>query len=107
MVNIFGTVVGFASFFQSRPQGNIKIDNVAFRLHYDFTTGFFFLATALLSLNELFGSNIQCKGYDNGKVKKAPGAVTQYCWVSGTFTVPGVREIHESMQGVGFAGRQC
>ena len=105
MVNVFGTVVGFASFFQSRPQGDIKIDNVAFRLHYDFTTGFFFLATALLSLNDMFGSNIQCRGYDSkGGVAEAPGAVTQYCWVSGTFTVPGVEEIHETMQGIGHAG---
>ena len=106
MVNVFGTALGFVGFFQSRPQGNIKIDNVHFRLHYDFTTGFFFLATALLSLNEMFGDNIQCKGYNSeGQVKDAPGAVTQYCWVSGTFTVPGVKEIHETLQGVGHAGK--
>ena len=106
MVNIFGTVIGFASFFQSRPQGDIKIDNVAFRLHYDFTTGFFFLATALLSLSEMFGNNIQCKGYDpSGQVTGASGAVTQYCWVSGTFTVPGVKEIHKNLQGIGHSGK--
>ena len=87
MVNIFGTVVGFASFFQSRPKNDIKIDNVAFRLHYDFTTGFFFLATALLSLNDMFGSNIQCHGYDgSGKVTAAHKAVTQYCWIRGGIT---------------------
>jgi len=101
MVNIFGTVVGFASFFQSRPQGDIKIDNVAFRLHYDFTSGFFFLATALLSLNDMFGSNIQCKDVNGAD---APKAVVQYCWVSGTFTVPGVDEIHRTMQGIGSHG---
>ena len=105
MVNIFGTVVGFASFFQSRPTERIKIDNVAFRLHYDFTSGFLFLATALLSLNDMFGKNIQCRGYDKGVVKEAPQAVTQYCWVSGTFTVPGVKEIHENLQGIGHAGQ--
>ena len=83
MVNIFGTVVGFASFFKSRPRGQITTDNVAFRLHYDFTTGFFFLATALLGLNDMFGNNIQCRGYDtSGKIVEAPQAVTQYCWVS-------------------------
>ena len=106
MVNIFGTVVGFASFFQSRPRDDIKIDNVAFRLHYDFTTGFFFLATALLSLNDMFGSNIQCHGYGgDGKVAAAHKAVTQYCWISGTYTVPGVKELAETHQGIGHEGK--
>ena len=30
-------------------------DNVGFRMHYGFTTGFFFLATALLSISDLVG----------------------------------------------------
>ena len=106
MVNLFGTVVGFISFFQSREQGTAIIDNPPFRLHYDFTAGFFFLSTALLSLNDMFGSNIQCQGYDqSGKVAKASSAVEQYCWVTGTFTVPGAGEIHKTLQGIGSAGK--
>ena len=73
MTKLFGAVVGFLSFFQTRPTDKAKvgrnsifpswlivithffylfcgtqIDNSVFRLHYDFTVGFFFLATGLL-----------------------------------------------------------
>ena len=104
MVNLFGTVVGLVGFFKSREQGSAIIDNPPFRLHYDFTAGFFFLSTALLSLNDMFGEQIQCQGYDSGgKVSKASSAVTQYCWVNGTFTVPGVEGL-KNMPGIGHSG---
>jgi len=106
MVNLFGTMVGFLGFFQSRDQGLVNIDNPPFRLHYDFTTGFFFLSTALLSLNDMFGKNIQCMGYKNGKVQEADSAVTQYCWVTGTYTVPGVDTMdQDKLANIGHAGR--
>lgn len=62
MVNIFGTVVGVTAFLHSRKDPNTAtIDDFAFRLHYEVTAGFFFLATSLLSLNDLFGKAIQCQ----------------------------------------------
>ena len=90
MVNLFGTVVGFIGFFKSRDQGRATIDNPLFRLHYHFTAGFFFLSTALLSMNDMFGSQIQCKGYSGGgKIVSAESAILQYCYVSGTYTYGG------------------
>ena len=80
-----------------------KIDNFPSRLHYKFTSGFLFMSTALLGLNDMFGKvritndsvegddddvsvqDIQCHHQDD----LADKAVTQYCWISGTFTVPG------------------
>ena len=39
------------------------------------------------SLNELFGKAILCRGLNDGqKIDEAPNAVTQHCWVSGTYT---------------------
>ena len=58
------------------------------------------MSTAILALNDMFGQvsmvrgnmldmvilqDIQCHGIDG----KADKAITQYCWISGTFTVPG------------------
>ena len=60
------------------------------------------MATAILALNNMFGKvsmfcvvitvtiipmlqDIQCMHQDN----TAKQAITQYCWVSGTYTVPG------------------
>ena len=105
MVNLFGTVVGFIGFFKSREQGTAIIDNPPFRLHYDFTAGFFFLATALLSLNDMFGNQIQCKGYSGGSVKSASDTALQYCFVSGTYTVQGSEGIHKHLQNIGAAGK--
>jgi hypothetical protein len=59
------------------------------------------MSTAILALNDMFGQvsmvrgnmlvmvmlqDIQCHHLTEGKADKA---ITQYCWVSGTFTVPG------------------
>ena len=35
--------------------GGAQIDNFPFRLHYRFTSGFLFMATAILALNDMFG----------------------------------------------------
>jgi len=104
-MKLFGVISGFIGFFKSREQGSAVIDNPAFRLHYDFTAGFFFLSTALLSLNDIFGSPIQCKGYHGGSVASAPGAALQWCLVSGTFTVPDSVPIHKNLEGIGAAGK--
>jgi len=89
MVNIFGTVVGVTAFLHSRKDPNTAtIDDFAFRLHYEVTAGFFFLATSLLSLNDLFGKAIQCQTYENGKITASKQAVTQFCFVEGTYTFP-------------------
>lgn len=89
---LFGVITGFTAFFGTRERGRIKTSNAAFRLHYGFTSGIFFLATAILSLNELFGKAIVCQGNNGGHwIEPASQAVVQYCWVSGTYTVPTAR----------------
>jgi len=110
MTKLFGAVVGFLSFFQTRPTDKAKIDNSVFRLHYDFTVGFFFLATGLLSLNDLFGKAILCRGLEGSKVTEAPDAVTQYCWVSGTYTVPDFKRgigHHKTSEKSDLSGELC
>lgn len=47
------------------------------------------MSTAILALNDMFGQDIQCHGIDG----KADKAITQYCWISGTFTVPGRQDM--------------
>jgi len=59
-----------------------KIDNFPDRLHYKFTAGFLFLATAILSMDKMWGESIQC--YSNKG--DAARAVNQFCWVTGTYT---------------------
>ena len=47
------------------------------------------LQLCVFSLNELFGKAILCRGLtknDGQLVDEAPKAVTQHCWVSGTYT---------------------
>ncbi|XP_023331313.1 innexin inx3 [Eurytemora carolleeae] len=96
-MNLFGTALGFAGFFKSRDYGSARIDNIPFRLHYSFTSGFLFLATALLGLNDLFGKEIQCHSNSGG----ASQAIEQYCWVSGTYIVPDSVGLDENTVGIG------
>jgi len=85
MAHLFEIIVPFLA-FGARSKDQAKIDNFTFRLHYRFTSAVLFLATALLALNNFFGKEIQC--FDN-EMGKAKDAITQYCFVTGTFTVPG------------------
>ena len=124
MTKLFGAVVGFLSFFQTRPTDKAKVGgkinlsilaNDTFFAEHRSTTAYldstttsqldsfswpqacsgtkafhFCLALissyALVSLNDLFGKAILCRGLEGSKVTEAPDAVTQYCWVSGTYT---------------------
>jgi len=94
--DVFGVVLPFAVYFATKDDGDAQIDNFPFRLHYKFTSGFLFMATALLALNNMFGKDIQCIDQSHGKSHQA---ITQYCWVTGTFTVPGRQDV-----GAGLAG---
>ena len=53
-------------------------------VHYRFTSAFLFLSTALLALNNFFGDEIKCFTHE----KAASQAVNQFCFITGTFTVP-------------------
>ena len=124
MTKLFGAVVGFLSFFQTRPTDKAKVGRKSiapsqlmtpFFAEHRSTTAYldstttsqldsfswpqacsgtkafnFCLALidscAFVSLNDLFGKAILCRGLEGSKVTEAPDAVTQYCWVSGTYT---------------------
>jgi len=63
-------------------------DNFIFRLHYQFTFGFFAVACTLVtsySYIDSKGSAIQCMA-DKGQVPE--GVLNKYCWISATFTLP-------------------
>eukprot|EP00092_Neocalanus_flemingeri_P023947 GFUD01025978.1.p1 GENE.GFUD01025978.1~~GFUD01025978.1.p1 ORF type:complete len:471 (+),score=106.96 GFUD01025978.1:85-1497(+) len=98
--DIFGVVLPFAVYFASKDDDHAQIDNFPFRLHYKFTSGFLFMTTAILALNDMFGKDIQCMSHDG----EAAQAITQYCWVSGTYTVPGRQD---TGQGLGLEDKSC
>ena len=82
-----------------------QIDNFPDRLHYKVTTGFLFMATAILSMEVHFTvsavscepsnqpaccylQSIECNWrHPRYGYQRAPRAVTQYCWVTGTYTI--------------------
>jgi len=99
---IFGVILPFAAFFVSKNEDKAKIDNFPSRLHYKFTSGFLFMSTAILGLNDMFGKDIQCHSQE----KPADKAVNQYCWISGTFTVPGRQDPGTGLA-VGADGGEC
>jgi len=84
MGHLFEIILPFLA-LGKRDKDQAKIDNFTFQLHYRFTSAVLFMATVLLAANNFFGKEIQC--FDNAK-GKADKAITQYCFVSGTFTVP-------------------
>jgi len=87
MTNLFGVVMPFLAFgAKGKDEKTAKIDTFTCRLHFRYTSGFLFLATALLALNDIFGKEIQC--FDQNR-KSSPKVVDQYCFVTGTFTIPG------------------
>lgn len=61
------------------------VDNFVFRLHYRFTSIFFFAASILLTASDLFGKPILCT-FDTNLGR--PEALNTYCWIRHTFTIP-------------------
>lgn len=65
------------------------VDNAVFRLHYRFTCGLFFVGCALVSSMYLFGQPINCiDNILNGNSKSKEKAITTFCWISHTHTIP-------------------
>ena len=78
---IFSSLLGLVGFFQTRINDKVVIDDFPFRLHYVYTTSYFFLSSALVSLPELVGkSQIDCL--------HANKAQNRYCWIKGTHLMP-------------------
>ena len=87
MVNLFKAFISVYGFIKSLDDSGVVIDSGLEKLHYKVTAGTLFLSTALLGMTEMFGNTIQCisNGETDDKLKKA---VTQWCFVRGTYTTP-------------------
>ena len=60
-------------------------DNAVFRLHYRFTSVFFFGASLLITAFDLIGNPIECLTDDS---ISRPEVINTYCWIQYTFTMP-------------------
>jgi hypothetical protein len=63
--------------------GKPKIENFAFKLHYQFTVTLFLAFVILVCAREYFGSHIQCLS-DQGV---PPNVIQTYCFFMATFTI--------------------
>lgn len=78
---------GFTSYFRlSKRQNDAVVDNGVFRLHYRFTSGFFFVYCALLSAIDVRGNSMQCM--ITSKETKILDPINTFCWIQHTFTIP-------------------
>jgi len=76
---------GFLSNFRGlAKKEEVAIDNSVFRLHYRYTVFLLVLCSGLLTATQFFGSPITC--HMRGE-NLAPGMVTNYCWIHGTYTL--------------------
>jgi len=76
---------GFSSFGKKVDGKKVSyIDNATFRLHYRVTFTILAVCSLLTTSYQYFGAAIQCMG------QGVPGGLLNtYCWIQGTFTVPG------------------
>ena len=63
----------------------VAIDNPVFRLHYKVTVILFILGSVLLNGKQYFGEPIEC----TTRSEVPPKIVSTYCWITGTYTIPG------------------
>ncbi|CAL8137980.1 unnamed protein product [Orchesella dallaii] len=64
----------------------VVIENRAFRLFSRVTVGCLFVCAGLVSLQQLVGKHIECIVPPKEDIR--PGALDQYCFIMGTYTVP-------------------
>ena len=82
-------------------QEKVAIDNDVFRLHYRHTVWLLVLCSGLLTANNFFGNPMTCHMRGEGF---PDSMVTNYCWVSGTYTLkhitqPVVRNLEDLSDG--------
>lgn len=81
---------GFTSYFRlSKRQNDAVVDNGVFRLHYRFTSGFFFVYCALLSAIDVRGNSMQCM--ITSEKANILDPINTFCWIQHTFTIPMLR----------------
>ena len=99
LVGLMGSIAGFVRVRFLNDKANI--DNPIFRLHYRFTSAFFFAACVLITAFDLIGSPIDCITDD---AISRPEVINTYCWIQHTFTLPsrntGNNELTQAYPGV-------
>lgn len=85
LIGLLGSLAGFIRVRYAGDKANI--DNAVFRLHYRFTSAFFFGACVLLTAFDLIGNPIDCVS-DNFAF---PHVLNTYCWIQHTFTMPSLK----------------
>ncbi|XP_032793797.2 innexin inx3 [Daphnia magna] len=84
-MSVVGLLAGIGAFFKVRYlHDKAVIDNPVFRLHYRFTSAFFFAACVLTTAFNFFGNPISCI---TGEPFSRPEALNTYCWLHSTFTL--------------------
>ena len=82
-MSVFGLLAAVGSFIKIRYlYDKAVIDNPAFRLHYRFTSAFFFASCILITAFDLFGKPIDCTSKNAIRIE----VVNTYCWITSTFT---------------------
>ena len=81
---LIGLLSSLTSFVKVRyVQDKAVIDNAIFRLHYRFTSVFFFGACIVISIFDLLGKPIHCTL--NSVVD--PNVLNTFCWINGTYSL--------------------
>lgn len=85
-MSVVGHLSIFATHLKVRSlQDKPVVDNAIFRLHYRFTSIFFFAASVLVTAIDFFGKPIDCMAE---KKFAHVHVLNTYCWIQHTFTVP-------------------
>lgn len=86
---LLGLLSSLTSFTKVRYVDNkAVIDNTIFRLHYRFTSAFFFAACVVITAFDIFGKPMHCTGSIHGASGgDSSGTLTTYCWLNGTFSL--------------------
>ena len=97
-MSLYNFLGGFKSLAK---QENVAIDNDVFRLHYRYTVCLLALCSGLLTANQFFGNPMTCHMRGESLPERM---VTNYCWVSGTYTLkhinqPVVRNLDDLSEG--------
>lgn len=64
---------------------SVVIDNLAFRLHYQFTFLLLLISSIVVTSTQFFGDPINCIRSSQFVDQRI---INNYCWIEGTFTLP-------------------
>lgn len=82
-MSVFGLLGTVGSFIKAKSlYDSAVVDNIVFRLHYRFTSAFFFGACIVITAFDLFGKPIDCVTTNFERMD----LLNTHCWISGSYT---------------------